>query len=220
MEQRQLGDQDTVEFFDPTLDPSVPGAGAVAGHEVALYHGASPLEPDPPERFPIVWRGYDRGAVDALLAELEAELEQLRVRHEPQAAVKQEIDRIGAATADILRVAHERAERITTRSREESNARLDLAHAEAKQITADAEQRVRQLDADAETIWQERRRLIEDTRKLAENLLTVADDAAERFPEEEPGTPAASNGAQPETRQTAPVAPAPAPPPPPPPETG
>lgn len=204
MDQRQHVDQDTVEFVDPRLQPSTPAAATVPGQDMAIYQGM-PLAPEapPPERFPVVWRGYDRASVDALLAELEVELEQLRAQHEPQAAVNHEIDRIGAATADIIRVANERAERITSRSREEANARLDLAHAEAKQITADAEKRRDQLDADAETIWQERRRLIDDTRQLADQLLAVADDAAERFPEEEPGaTAAGGNGAAPAQPKT------------------
>ena len=211
MDQRQHVEQDTVEFVDPTLQASDPAAGAGAGHEMTMYQGVPPAPEQPPERFPVVWRGYDRASVDALLAELEAELDQLRIQHEPQAAVSQEIDRIGAATADIIRVAHERAERITSRSREESNARLDLAHAEAKQITAQAEKRRDQLDADAETIWQERRRLIDDTRQLADQLLAVADDAAERFPEEEPGVEAAVNGTAPEQQRTMPAGPVRAP---------
>jgi DivIVA domain-containing protein len=206
MDQREHLEQETVEFVDPSLKPSVQAAAA-APHQVAGDPGLQvAVELAPPERFPIVWRGYDRDSVDALLAELEVELEQLRVRHEPRAAVKHEIDRIGAATADILRVAHERAERITSRAREEANARVDLAHAEAKQITADAEKRMRQLDADADVVWQERRRLIEDTKRLADQLLAVADDAAERFPEEEPGAREAQ-GSQAASAETVPVRP-------------
>jgi len=197
MYQREHVEQETVEFVDPTLQPAMAAANPMQVPGQPLEPGlTAPVEPMAPERFPIVWRGYDRESVEGLIAGLEAEVEALRAQHEPQAAVKQEIDRIGAATADVLRVAHERAERITSRSREEANARVDLAHAEAKQITANAEKRMRQLDADADLVWQERRRLIDDTRQLADKLLAVADDAAERFPEEEPGAPQAqANGA-------------------------
>lgn len=202
MDQREHIQQETVEFVDPTLQATSQAAAHPQTHVLPDDPTLAPeLEPLAPERFPIVWRGYDRDTVDAILVELEAELEQLRVQ-QPQAAVKEEIDRIGAATADILRVAHERAERISSRAREEANARVDLAHAEAKQITADAEKRMRQLDADADIVWQERRRLINDTRQLADKLLAVADDAAERFPEEEPGAQGELNGAG-ATRQEA-----------------
>ncbi len=188
MDQREHVEQETVEFVDPTLAAAARAAPYPHTHVLPDDPRLAPeLEPVAPERFPIVWRGYDRGSVEALIAQLEAELDELRAQHEPQSAVKQEIDRIGAATADILQVAHERAERLTSRAREEANARVDLAHAEAKQITASAEKRMRQLDADADAVWQERRRLIDDTRALADRLLAVADDAAERFPEEEPG---------------------------------
>lgn len=201
-------DQDTVEFVDPTLEPAVQSVGVPPDQHVGFDPVApSALEAVAPERFPVVWRGYDRASVDTVLMELEAELAELRVQHQPQAAVQQEIDRIGAATADILRVAQERAERITSRSREEANARLDLAHAEAKQITADAEQRLRQLDADADAVWQERRRLIEDTRQLADRLLAVADDATERFPEEEPGGQTAVQGPEGVEKETVAIAP-------------
>jgi hypothetical protein len=207
MDQREQ-DQDTVEFVEPTLDPAMHSVGVPPDPHVGLDPAAgSALEALAPDRFPVVWRGYDRASVDTVLMELEAELAELRVQYQPQAAVQQEIDRIGAATADILRVAQERAERITSRSREEANARVDLAHAEAKQVTADAEQRLRQLDADADAVWQERRRLIEDTRQLADRLLAVADDAADRFPEEEPGSQAAAPAAEGAEKETVAIAP-------------
>ncbi len=209
MDQRTHLEQETVEFVDPTLQAAAQAAAHPHTHVLPDDPGLAPdLEPVAPERFPIVWRGYDRDSVEALVAQLEAELDHLRAQHEPHSAVKQEIDRIGAATADILQVAHERAERLTSRAREEANARVDLAHAEAKQITASAEKRMRQLDADADAVWQERRRLIDDTKVLADRLLAVADDAAERFPEEEPGVAQAGTQRTAAARQeTVPVRP-------------
>ena len=58
------------------------------------------------------------------------------------------------------------------------------AQAQAEATTRDAEARRRTFDADADLIWRERTRLIDDTRKLADCMLSVADDAVERFPPE------------------------------------
>ena len=45
-----------------------------------------------------------------------------------------------------------------------------------------AEERVRELDAETDRIWAERHRIVEDTRELARELLTLTDSAADRFP--------------------------------------
>ena len=42
---------------------------------------------------------------------------------------------------------------------------------------------MRKLDADTEAIWQERRALVEEVRRLAGRLEEIATEAAERFPE-------------------------------------
>ena len=52
-------------------------------------------------------------------------------------------------------------------------------------MLAAAEARVRELERDAETIWQERRRLIEDMSAVAQQQLEIAEAAAARFPRAE-----------------------------------
>jgi DivIVA domain-containing protein len=56
------------------------------------------------------------------------------------------------------------------------------ARREAEDMRAEAEARVQQLDQHVEAVWQERRRLMDDLRTLAQQLLEIADNAAARFP--------------------------------------
>src|SRR5204863_26467 len=104
--------------------------------------------------------------------------------HSPEHLVQAEIERISNDTAEIIRVAHQKAEAIASRARAQADLLMAEAQSQAEATTRDAEARRRTLDADADLIWRERTRLIEDTRKLADCMLSVADDAAERFPAE------------------------------------
>jgi DivIVA protein len=142
----------------------------------------------PPEwgapRFGLAWRGYDRAVVDQYVAELELELEALRAERVPDARAREEIARVGDETSAILAVAHDKAQALVMRAQEQADALIAEANAGAKAVTEDADRRLGALDGDTDAVWRERTRLIEDTRKLADRLLTVADDAADRFPPE------------------------------------
>jgi DivIVA domain-containing protein len=135
-------------------------------------------------RFATTWRGYDRVAVDEYLAALEDELAAARAEHTSEHAIQSEIDRLGNDTAEILRVAHAKADAISSRAHAQADLLMAEAQAQAEATTRDAEARRRTFDADADLIWRERTRLIDDTRKLADCMLSVADDAVERFPPE------------------------------------
>ena len=135
-------------------------------------------------RFAMTWRGYHRAAVDDYIRELEDELAAVRTERAPEHAIREEIDRIGHDTAAILRVAQEKADAIASRAHAQADLLVAEAQASAEATTKAAEQRVRALDADTDAVWRDRARLIDDTRKLADGLLAVADDAAERFPPE------------------------------------
>ena len=64
---------------------------------------------------------------------------------------------------------------------------MQRAEREAEITVSDAEARVGQLNADYRTIWDERQRLLEEMRQLADDVLGVADDAADRIaPPREP----------------------------------
>lgn len=171
-------------------DYDYPGSGETA-----------PLWDQDSERFPVARQGYDRAAVDEHVAALESELTELRDR--PAAnTVSAEIERVGQETSAILRVAYEQARDIKRRAQVEAEKCLSDAAANAVAMSQDAKRQLRELDTETESIWRERTRLIEDARKVANSLFTLAEEAAERFPAEperfsgpDPG-PATTKGSQ------------------------
>jgi DivIVA domain-containing protein len=144
--------------------------------------------------FPLVLRGYDRDSVDAYVqrtSQLVAELQAIR---SPEAAVRRALERVGEEVSGILQRAHETGSRITAQSRSEAEDRLETARREAAQIIESAAERVRELDAETDRIWAERQRIVEDTRELARELLTLTESAADRFPADQTGVDAALPG--------------------------
>lgn len=137
-----------------------------------------------PERFPVVERGYDPMAVDDEIRALERELGELRAKRIESSSVQDEIDKIGQQTASILRTAYEQAHEITHSARVQADKCVADAAANAVAITEDANRRLREIDGETDTVWQERSRLIEDARHVAGELMTLADNASQRFREE------------------------------------
>lgn len=150
--------------------------------------------------FPVVLRGYDRLAVDAYVKRVSQLVAELDASRSPQHAVRRALERVGEEVSGILQRAHDTAEQITGQSRAEAEDRLQTARREAEKLRADADreadalvanarQRLKDLDAETDRIWEERHRIVEDARGLAAQLLTMAESAIERFPaaEEPPG---------------------------------
>jgi hypothetical protein len=52
-------------------------------------------------------------------------------------------------------------------------------------MTEQAKGQLRELDLETDAVWRERRRLVEDVRTTATALFALAEDAIERFPEDE-----------------------------------
>ena len=132
--------------------------------------------------FPVVLRGYDRDSVDDYVRRTSQLVAELQATRSPEAAVRRALERVGDEVSGILQRAHDTAGRITSQSRSEAEDRLEAARQEAAQIVLRAEERVRELDAETDRIWGERHRIVEDTRELARELLTLTDSAADRFP--------------------------------------
>jgi DivIVA domain-containing protein len=131
--------------------------------------------------FPLVMRGYDRHAVDQFLAELLALVEDLESRQTREGVVQKALDELGEETAGILQRAHETADEITERSRAQADSRVQRAEREAEILKRDADEYAEQVIVDTKLLWEERQRLIEDIRQLADEVLGTADDALDRL---------------------------------------
>jgi DivIVA domain-containing protein len=132
--------------------------------------------------FPLVLRGYDRDSVDAYVQRTSQLVAELQTTRSPEAAIRRALERVGEEVSGILQRAHDTAAQVTAQSRIEAENRLETSRQEAAQIITRAEERVRELDAETDRIWAERHRIVEDTRELARDLLTLTDSAADRFP--------------------------------------
>jgi hypothetical protein len=139
---------------------------------------------DAAPRFPLARFGYNRVAVDQQLAELERELGELRTRVEPPISINEEIARLGEQTASILVVAHDKAQETTRLAQEQADRCIADAASNAVAITAQAKERLRELDGETDSVWRERERLIEDVRAVSVALGSLAEQATERFPAE------------------------------------
>jgi cell division septum initiation protein DivIVA len=175
----------------------MPDQSSAATEHAILQEITAPLQtlPDDPVAavhadFPVALRGYDRMAVDAYVQQTSQLVAELQATRSPEAAVRKALERVGEQISGILQRAHSTAEEITAQSRAEAEERLEHARIEAAEIIAGAHQRVKDLDADTDRIWIERHRIVDDARELAQQLTTLADAAAERFPEAEPEPPA------------------------------
>jgi DivIVA domain-containing protein len=140
-------------------------------------------EPD----FPIALRGYDRDAVDAYVEHVTRVIASLEAVRSPQAAIKHALDQVGDETRGILERAHETADGITSRSQAQAVERLERAETEARELLGEAQTKARVLDNDADEIWRERKRLVDDVQRVADELAALADGASRRFPAEDPG---------------------------------
>jgi DivIVA protein len=145
-------------------------------------------EVSPPSQdahFPVGALGYNRGAVDDRIAELERELEELRQHTEPAISITDEIERLGEQTASILVVAHDKAHETTRLAQEQADRCIADAASNAVAITAEAKQQLRELDNETDAIWRERTRLLDDARSVGLALIALAEEAQERFPGEQ-----------------------------------
>lgn len=140
--------------------------------------------------FPIVLRGYDRATVDEYVADMTRLVRDLEATQLRENVVQRALDEVGEQTASILQRAHETAEEITARSRAKAEGRLQRAEREAEIVRRDADEYAERIVADTRLLWDERQRLIEEMRQLADEVLGTADDASERLSQPEMIRPA------------------------------
>ncbi len=147
--------------------------------------------------FPLAVRGYDRRAVDEFLDELRTLVADLEAHQTREGVVQKALDELGEETAGILQRAHETADDIAARSRAQADGRLQRAEREAEIVKRDADEYAEQVVVDTRLLWDERQRLIEDIRHLADVVLGTADDALERLKLPEPLAAAEREAEQP-----------------------
>ena len=135
--------------------------------------------------FPLAVRGYDRGAVDAFVQEVLELVSELEGRQTRETVVQRALDEIGEETAGILQRAHETADEVAARSRAQAEGRIQRAEREADMLRQQADAYSEQLIVDTRILWEERQRLIQDIRQLADEVLATAEDASERVTQPE-----------------------------------
>jgi hypothetical protein len=174
------------------VDPAgEPPDGETVEHDVLaeFVDDEPPAAASPAPRFALVRYGYSQADVDRRLDELERELDErdrevkeLLEQVKPPMSITEEIERIGEQTASILVVAHDQAHATTRRAQEQAERCIADAAANAVAITAEAKERLRELDDETDSVWRERERLLEDTRAVSERLGSLVDEALARFP--------------------------------------
>ena len=118
----------------------MPDQSSAANEHALLQEITAPLAtlPDDPvpvaseADFPLVFRGYDRVAVDAYVRKTSELVAELQATRSPDAAVRRALERVGEQISGILQRAHETAAQITTQSRIEAEDRLESARQEAQ----------------------------------------------------------------------------------------
>ena len=125
-------------------------------------------------------RGYDRGAVDAFVQEVHRDRPELESRQTQETVVQRALDEVGEETAGILQRAHETADEIAARSRAQAEGRIQRAEREAEMLRQQADEYSEKIIVDTRILWEERQRLIQDIRQLADEVLATAEDASER----------------------------------------
>jgi DivIVA domain-containing protein len=131
--------------------------------------------------FPLAVRGYDRRAVDDFLTELTALVDELEGRQLRERVVQRALDEVGEQTAGILQRANETADELSARSRAQAEGRLQRAEREAELLKSEADKYAEQVAVDTRKLWSEREQLLEEVRRLADEVLATAEDAVERF---------------------------------------
>ncbi len=132
-----------------------------------------------------------RTEADEIVAQAKAEAAELLVN------ISTEADRVKAEAEQVLADARTEAEDVLTRTRLESESTRTKAAEEAEQrrsrldeeLTSareQAETRMRAIQDDTGEVWTDRDRLLVDVRRMASELLALADGAAGRHTQEEP----------------------------------
>jgi cell division septum initiation protein DivIVA len=83
---------------------------------------------------------------------------------------------------ELREAAAREAQHLRAAAQQEADRVLGDARGEAEELLDAAETRARELAQNAETIWRERRRLVDDMRAIGEQLTSIGEAEAKRFP--------------------------------------
>lgn len=95
-----------------------------------------------------------------------------------------------AEADEMLANARAEAQSTLARAQAEADERLQRLQEELARLQEEGETRMREVEADTETVWNERIELLEDIRRMAEGLVDQANAAAARIQRREPAEPA------------------------------
>ena len=173
------------------LDP-VTASRQPVGVSLPVYDHMAPCEDQAVlPRFPITRQGYNCDAVDQHVAELEAELaelerqiDELRAHAASRDDVAAEIERIGDQASAILVAAHDEAQQTLRVAELRAGARIANAASYVSALTEEANLQLRKVEEDRLSVSRERARLIEDVSSTATALSSLAVASAQRFPPE------------------------------------
>jgi DivIVA domain-containing protein len=144
-----------------------------------------------------------RETAEEITASARQEADELSARAKAEAAdlvvnARAEADGSRAEAEELVAKAGTKADEILARSKAEAEKILTRARREAEALQEEAEARIRELQADTETIWEKRRELLHDMQRNAAQLEEQASAAAARFPAPKPAEPAEEGKPEPE----------------------
>ncbi|HEU0247523.1 MAG TPA: DivIVA domain-containing protein [Gaiellaceae bacterium] len=215
--ERQLRDHVPAEFRDVSFPLALRGydRAAVDAHVKRINHLIAELEVSRSPRA-AVRHALDRATeevsgilqraretAEEITASARKEAEEGAARTSAQAAkllvdANDKVDRTRAEADEVLAKAKAEAEKtlataraegeeILTRARTEGGERLQRSEKEIAVLRELAETRMRDLQADTEAVWEERRELLDAIGGMGARLTELASEAAARFPPREPG---------------------------------
>ena len=109
--------------------------------------------------FPVVLRGYDRGAVDRYLQRINRLVAELEISSSPESAVRHALAEVSEEAGEVLRRARQRAEEVIARCRAEAEEKLEQAEREAKETLEAAQQKANEAREAAQREAQELREM-------------------------------------------------------------
>jgi DivIVA domain-containing protein len=144
-----------------------------------------------------------RETAEEITASARQEADELSARAKAEAAdlvvnARAEADGSRAEAEELVAKAGTKADEILARSKAEAEKILTRARSEAEALQEEAEARIRELQADTETIWEKRRELLHDMQRNAARLEEQASAAVARFPAPKPAEPAEEGKPEPE----------------------